>query len=378
MGLVEGLAVAATENDNGREAMAALKRAGRLPDLNLLFSPSGFYAEGGARAYAAAGDFVRWIMETRGVAPIRQAYADGDLDGALGQPVGEVIAAYVRALDAVPVDPLTARALAEQLDERPLFLRTCGRVQAERRAAAAAATEARNDDLAATLYARMERDDPADLAASLGRLEALRRRDGWNSAAWRALHSELLSRSTLGVDARLKLLEQGAEGHVRAAEMPAAAHDLDDASALATREEDQRRLALKRLLLDRPDALLVFSAMAPDTANTHALLILAEAAQGAPKDGLIAYLYARRLGLNDEWTRALAALSVALADASLPHLVRLEALRLQLEWLIRLRERPRFWTATRALLAESASASEKRKAKVLESRAQFYLAHETW
>src|SRR5436190_16269276 len=78
MALIEGVAVAAdwpAGEFTLHEEARALKDLRRLPDLPRLFRRGLFYAESGARAYTAAGSFLRWIWETRGPAVFFRIYA---------------------------------------------------------------------------------------------------------------------------------------------------------------------------------------------------------------------------------------------------------------------------------------------------------------
>jgi hypothetical protein len=143
-GLVEGLA-AALETPRGGWTVHEWSRAARdlrlLPDVRALVGPAGFWKEPPARAYAAAGSFLAFLLETRGAGPLREAYRTGDVGAALGEPLDELAAEWQRFLDGVEVPPGLAAAARARLSRGSLFARRCAREVAsiERRARGAAA-----------------------------------------------------------------------------------------------------------------------------------------------------------------------------------------------------------------------------------------------
>src|SRR5437762_8176521 len=109
MALIEGVAVAAdwpAGEFTLHEEARALRELHRLPDLRRLFRRGLFYAESGARAYTAAGSFLRWIWETRGPAVFFRLYA---LPESLELP--PLVPDYLQFLDGLR-DPARAVTLA--------------------------------------------------------------------------------------------------------------------------------------------------------------------------------------------------------------------------------------------------------------------------
>ena len=133
-GLIEGLAEAVDVRASPygvHQWARALRDQGRLPPLSSLLGWSGFFSAAPARAYTAAGSFLRHLLDRHGTAPVLAAYRQGDVARALGRPLPELEAEWNRFLDGVAVPPSLA-ALAEARFERgSLFARVCVREVAE-------------------------------------------------------------------------------------------------------------------------------------------------------------------------------------------------------------------------------------------------------
>src|SRR5690606_33355072 len=77
MAFTEGLAEALAPREqmiSVHEGAASLIESGRLPAIEKLFSPA-FWRESGGRAYTVAGSFIRHLIETRGMAEVKNLYA---------------------------------------------------------------------------------------------------------------------------------------------------------------------------------------------------------------------------------------------------------------------------------------------------------------
>ncbi len=79
----------------------------------------GFLLQPASRAYTASGSMVRWMMDTRGDASLRQLYMTGDWEAALGQPLEDAERDWHRFLREEVELPEEARALAQLRFERP-------------------------------------------------------------------------------------------------------------------------------------------------------------------------------------------------------------------------------------------------------------------
>ena len=134
--LLEGLAVALAPS--GRFDLHARARAlrdlGLAPPMARLLGDAGFFSAPPARAYVAAGSFVRFLLETRGAAQVAAAYGSADVAGALGVPLPALEAEWNRHLDGVAVpDALRAEA-AVRFKDPGLFGTRCAREVAARHA----------------------------------------------------------------------------------------------------------------------------------------------------------------------------------------------------------------------------------------------------
>jgi hypothetical protein len=156
-GLVEGLA-AALETPRGRltvhEWSRAAKELGLLPDVAAIVGPAGFYAEPPARAYAAAGSFLAFVLERHGAGTVREAYRSGDLAAAAGVPLASLAGEWRRFLDGVDLAPELVEAARARLERRSIFGRRCAREVAALGARAAAAAAAGRAAEACALHER--------------------------------------------------------------------------------------------------------------------------------------------------------------------------------------------------------------------------------
>jgi tetratricopeptide (TPR) repeat protein len=170
LALVEGLAVA-LDAPRGAFTLHQWSRAARdlgyLPDLERILGPAGFWSQAQARAYAAAGSFLAWLLERYGPQPVVAAYATGDLSGAFGRPLGELVQEWREHLDGVPSSPELAAAAERWFSRESLFQRRCVREVAELEGRAAAAAGSGRTALACRLYdrtAELRRDADSLLA----------------------------------------------------------------------------------------------------------------------------------------------------------------------------------------------------------------------
>ena len=183
-GLVEGLAEALGTQDPQlvlHEDAAALKRLGTLPDLRVLMGPDGFVQFDEQQAYTAAGSFVRWLIDSRGVDAVRTAYDRGEFLEGLEPLVSE----WERFLEGMEVDE-TVLQTAQALYVRPEPWSTpCWR---EAEACRATADAAESEDEAERWFRRCLRANPADLDCRLGLAEVLQ---DTSPESWRLVRETL-------------------------------------------------------------------------------------------------------------------------------------------------------------------------------------------
>ena len=129
VGLVEGLAVAEEPPDGLPAPEALVAAALALPGdaggldadpaavVSAAMSPVGFWGGRAAVSYTATGAFVQWLVQTHGIAIVREAYRTGDVAAAAGVPLDTLAAqwaAHVRQIPPTPEAVQTATWLFRQ------------------------------------------------------------------------------------------------------------------------------------------------------------------------------------------------------------------------------------------------------------------------
>ena len=170
-GLVEGIAVA-LETPRSRWTVHEWSRAARslgfLPDVRRIVGPAGFWSEPPARAYVAAGSFLRFVLDRHGAAAVREAYRTGDLAAAAGEPLDALVSGWERFLDEAPPPPALRAAAHARLSRGSIFTRACAREVASLEARAGLAAVAGRTAEACALYreAAGRSGSPLDLKAA--------------------------------------------------------------------------------------------------------------------------------------------------------------------------------------------------------------------
>src|SRR5262249_40924725 len=112
VGLIEGVAEAAAWHASPlspHQSVKVLRLAGKLPDLERALTPGGFFGLGPASAYAVAGSFCRFLLDTRGAERLRALYRSGgappDYLRVYGAPLPALAAEWARLVDKVSLSP---------------------------------------------------------------------------------------------------------------------------------------------------------------------------------------------------------------------------------------------------------------------------------
>ena len=302
MAFIEGLAVAAdwpAGEATVHEQAAAMRALGKLPDLPRLFQAGSFYAESGARAYTAAGSFVRFLWQEQGAEALRRAYASPRGISELG-PLPRFAAEYARFLDGVAVAPHVRALAALRFSAQAIVRKTCAHEVAELTLAASDAAR-RGDFAKAALLARrctqLEPDDPALLLALRHELSRAGEDAAANEVALRALAHPKLS-----APQRAQLLTELGDGAWTRGEVAQAKDRYAEAAALAQPEPAERALIARRYALADPlrwpaaRKLLTEGDAGPET-----LLSLRDLAEAQPREGFAPYLLAKQLQNHAEW-----------------------------------------------------------------------------
>jgi hypothetical protein len=323
-GLVEGLA-AALETPRGRftvhEWSRAAKDLGLLPDVAAIVGPTGFYAEPPARAYAAAGSFLAYVLERHGAGTVREAYRSGDVAAATGVPLAALAAEWRRFLDGVDLAPELVEAARARLERRSIFARPCAREVAALEARAATAAAAGRAGEACALHERAA--ERSGGAASLRAAGDVRARAGDLDGAARS-YAAARAAARPG-DRALRAALAAAEGDLawRRGDLGAAGTAWGE--ALAERPDRAEARLLEAKLVAAADPELGPAARPLLLGDGDAAVALARVAR--VRHPLAAYLVGRALASRGEAAAAVPELERA-AAGPLPTAVGLEALLL--------------------------------------------------
>lgn len=125
-GLIEGVAVAVEwpERDgmNPHQYAHAMKSLSELPPVHQ-FMGLGFLRLPASKAYTSAGSFVRWLLDTRGAAVVREVYRSGSL-GSLGS-VDALERRWHAFLDGVTMPPGAQELARVRFARGSVFQTTC-------------------------------------------------------------------------------------------------------------------------------------------------------------------------------------------------------------------------------------------------------------
>ncbi|WP_176062948.1 type VI secretion system protein [Anaeromyxobacter diazotrophicus] len=236
-GLTEGLAVAVEVPAGPFDVHAwtrALRDQGRLPPLASLLGPAGFWSAAPARAYTAAGSFLRFLLDRYGSAAVLAAYAEDDVPRALGRSLPALEAEWQAFLDGVSVPPALAAQAEARFERGSLFSRVCAREVADLEVEAARDAARGRAAAAERLLRRASSLSGGDPAWLRGAAEAWRA--AGEPARAEALLAEALGRAEAagGRSAlRASLLEQLGDLRLGAGDGAAAAARYRAARALA-------------------------------------------------------------------------------------------------------------------------------------------------
>ncbi|HVP62761.1 MAG TPA: hypothetical protein VMT11_19550 [Myxococcaceae bacterium] len=327
MGVVEGVAVAA-DDPTGELTLhawaAGMRRLGLLPDLRGLLGPAGFWSTPPARAYTAAGSFLRYLQETQGTERLQQLLAHGDFAGTYGRSLDTLVSEWERMLDALPLDESAVNRAFARFRQPSLFRRPCVREVAglAEEARAAAST---NPSRALQLLRACARLQPTEPDFLLAEASLLRRMERPAEAA------EALERADALVSGRPSLEAQVALARADLAwsngDLQSAGAALQQATSLRPGRDLEREAEVKRAALSDDRVRPALHAFFDASTDELRLWALERAREVAPEDGVVNYLLGRRLlalGIPGEAGEAL----TRALSATLPEQVSREAWRL--------------------------------------------------
>ncbi len=160
IGLVEGIALAADWPEgelSPHRAAAAMRRLEMAPDLRGIFSPTGFWTQPSGKAYTLMGSFVRWLVDSQGIAAFQQAYRDGDFTAAYGRSAVDLIGEWETYLDEIEVSEADLEQARYLYRRGSIFNKTCARTVAELKRQAQNAQGRRDYGAALDLWRKVRR-----------------------------------------------------------------------------------------------------------------------------------------------------------------------------------------------------------------------------
>jgi hypothetical protein len=392
--MVEGMATA-LEDPRGEltlmQRAAVMKRMQKLPRVATLLAPWGFWLESGARAYTAAGAFLRFAGARGGPGALARIYRDG-----LGAvDVAALEAAWWEHLDALEVPEQSTGGARRAFRRGGLGERLCTDDAADLWDSAGTLAGRGELDEAEVVYRRLLELDAGNDGPLLALLDASAGRGDTERTA--RVAGELLDTEP-DPETRSRVLQSRGEALVRGAELEEARVLLADALAAAQSEGRRRSLvmvnhAVERVLLEGPRNACGRGALAvlrfllgqgPERARGRSDLMVLERARSevagaaCDRDGSVAghlvYLMGRQL-VGDDPVRALALLADAHATGLEPLVLRRENLRLMGEAAENAGQHGRAAQRYQELLQLAATDGEREEATALRARATYAELH---
>ncbi len=334
-GRIEGVAVAASPNDNDDftldEWAKTLLELQLLPPLESVFR-LGFLGQNSSTAYTVAGAFLHWFHDHYGAAALRAWYGGESIERASGKSFAELEAAWRADLARVQVAPALLDEARVRFDRPSLFGRHCPRIVDKLNAVASQKLGGGDTAGARRAISELLHLDPHHTAAKF-ELAACEVKDG-NEAAALTAYATLAASPELATLERAGAREAQADVELRANRLADARRDYDAVAAIVADEDRLRTLDVKRspeneiqrraivdLLVGDPILGASFEVAAPR---------LADWANAEPANGLPSYLLGKNLFGRGRFREAADYLDQALAKKlSLPRVAR-EAWRTRL------------------------------------------------
>jgi len=334
-GRIEGVAVAASPNDNDDftldEWAKTLLDLSLLPPLESVFR-LGFLGQNSSTAYTVAGAFVSWFKAHFGAAALRRWYAGENIETVSGRTFAQLEAAWRGDLRNVAVAPALLNEAKVRFDRPALFGRHCPRIVDQLNGVASQKLAGADTAGARAALADVLELDPHRTSAKF-ELIACDLKDGNEAAAVKA-YAELASSKALAKLEQAGALEGEGDVELRRGDTVAAREDYDAVAAIVADEDRLRTLDVKRspqtelqrraivdLLLGDPVLGASFEVAAPRLAQWRAV---------EPQNGLPVYLLGKNLFGRGRFSEAAEYLDQALAsEIALPRVKR-EAWRTRL------------------------------------------------
>ncbi len=321
MALVEGIAVAAdwpSDELTVHGWACAMQALGLAPDLRKALHPFGFWSIASARAYTAAGSFVRYLVEQYGMDRLKQVYRINDFDKAYGASVSELVGEWESFLKGLAL-PNRDLLVAEHRFSRPsIFQKVCARslANALRRGRKRVRTGHIQEGILDLEEAfRYRPQDPAPLLVIARALARAGRLDEARRYVERAADAPGATRKMRG-----KVREALADLDWREGALETARRGYGEVFELHLSSASDRTQFAKMAVLDqaRTEGLSLRDYFLDPLQDKEALLLLKTLAKAKAKvepseaSGLVYYLYGRRLLASGAYESAREMLTTAL------------------------------------------------------------------
>ncbi len=257
MAVVEGFAVAVTWSEgrlSPHQWSAAMQELEIVPPLDTILRPDGFLATHAGQAYTLSGSFLRWLLDTHGVARFQAMYAGGDIAAAYDAELPGLVAqweAFLADRTRVPLTEADLGLARFHFDAPSKFHRVCALEVAGWERDARTAAHDGDRDRALELYRTVLGHDPENPSKRWQLVNALIDADQLADALEAA---RALSR----YDAASNVLRARARG--RAADVLWLQGKLEDAADIYTEllsepldDGSRRRYTVCALAVRRPD-----------------------------------------------------------------------------------------------------------------------------
>lgn len=306
--LIEGLAVAfdtEPEELTLAESAKAMRTLGLAPDVGALLSSASFLTAAPARAYTQAGAFIRYLEETNGRDAVLALYRTGKLS-ALGTPQ-KLIEGYDAWLDAVILSPDGEAAALRRYRRPSVFRRTCAReVSALTDRAASLASSGRLKEAMRTWESAcaLEPDDPGLIR---GMLTVAVQAD--DRPALSTLTERLLAHPKSDDSLRASVLIELGDDAWRRNDLAEAREKFLAAASLVVPQATHRNAVAKARAVASPErAALLAPLLNKGDSGLETLFSLDAHLRNTPDDSLVAYLLGRQFVQRDAKERGLSLL----------------------------------------------------------------------
>ena len=328
-GRIEGVAVAASPNDNDDftldEWAKTLLELKLLPPLESVFR-LGFLGQNSSTAYTVAGAFMHWFHDHYGAAAMRAWFGGAPIEGvAGGKSLAQLDMAWRADLVRVEVAPALLNEARVRFDRPALFGRHCPRIVDRLNGVANQKLGSADTAGARIALAELLRLDPHHTGAKF-ELAACAVKDGDEAAAIQAY-------ATLAASPELAKLEQAvarealADVELRAGRLAEARRDYDAVTEIVADEDRLRTLDVKRSPENEVQRRAVVDLLVGDPILGAAFEVaaprLADWAREEPENGLPSYLLGKNLFGRGRYPEAAEYLDAALAKKlALPRVAR--------------------------------------------------------